>query len=210
MIWGAGGHGRVVADAIAEAGNFQLVAWVDDVNPAATGTSLCGAPILGGPEDLRGLVADGVEWAIIAIGQGEARSKLAAEIASLGLKLAVVVHPRATVAKSVRIGAGTFLAAGAIIAPGVELGPNVIVNHGASVDHDCVVEESAHICPGVHLAGNVTVGERAWIGIGAAVIEGITIGADAFIGGGAVVVRDVPPNALAFGNPARIDKTRKS
>jgi acetyltransferase EpsM len=80
----------------------------------------------------------------------------------------------------------------------------VIVSTGATVDHESVVEDGAHLSPGVRLAGRVHVGRGAWLGLGAAVIDEIRIGARTVVGAGAVVVRDLPPGVVAFGVPARV------
>lgn len=48
------------------------------------------------------------------------------------------------------------------------------------------------------------VGEGASIGANATILPGISIGRGAMVGAGAVVTDDVPPNAVVFGNPARI------
>jgi acetyltransferase-like isoleucine patch superfamily enzyme len=53
------------------------------------------------------------------------------------------------------------------------------------------------------VSGNVTIGERSWIGTGATIREGIRIGDRSFVGAGAVVVKDIPSDTLAFGTPAR-------
>lgn len=50
----------------------------------------------------------------------------------------------------------------------------------------------------------VSIGDGAWIGIGAIILKGVQIGAGARIEAGAVVARSVPPGAIAEGNPARI------
>jgi UDP-perosamine 4-acetyltransferase len=73
------------------------------------------------------------------------------------------------------------------------------------VDHDNRIGRAAHIAPGCHLAGYVTVGDRALVGIGSAVGHGrpIAIGDDAVIGAGSVVLADVPAGATVVGNPAR-------
>jgi acetyltransferase-like isoleucine patch superfamily enzyme len=53
-------------------------------------------------------------------------------------------------------------------------------------------------------AGNVTLGNRVWVGQRSTILKGVTIGDDAIIGAGAVVTRDVPANCVAAGNPARV------
>ncbi|MBO0681964.1 MAG: acyltransferase [Candidatus Dormibacteraeota bacterium] len=50
----------------------------------------------------------------------------------------------------------------------------------------------------------VSIGDGAWIGIGAIILKGVQIGAGARVSAGAVVTRSVPPGAVAEGNPARI------
>ena len=65
-----------------------------------------------------------------------------------------------------------------------------------------------HICPGARLAGEVTVGSRSWIGIGASVIQKIIIGSDATVGAGAAVVQDVPNCVTVVGVPARVVSSR--
>jgi acetyltransferase EpsM len=82
----------------------------------------------------------------------------------------------------------------------------VILNTSCSVDHDCVVEDFAHLAPGVRLAGNVHVGEGALLGVGSCVIPGVRIGRWATVGAGAAVIEDVPDYATVVGVPARVIK----
>jgi acetyltransferase-like isoleucine patch superfamily enzyme len=49
----------------------------------------------------------------------------------------------------------------------------------------------------------VTIGDDAWIGIGAIILKGVNIGTGARIGPGAVVTSDVPAGINVCGNPAR-------
>ena len=48
----------------------------------------------------------------------------------------------------------------------------------------------------------VTIGDDAWIGIGAIVLKGVTIGEGARVGAGAVVTHDVGAGVVVAGNPA--------
>lgn len=52
--------------------------------------------------------------------------------------------------------------------------------------------------------GDVTIGDRAWIGCRALVLPGITIGDGAVVAAGAVVTKDVEPYSIIAGNPARV------
>jgi sugar O-acyltransferase (sialic acid O-acetyltransferase NeuD family) len=205
-ILGAGGHGRVVADAAAAAGRYVEIAFFDD--DATLGPSVGRFPLRGDAQAFVGegraaMAAGAVVERHIAIGDNVRREHLARRCESLGLPLASVVHPAAVVSVEASVAPGCFVAAGAVVAPGAELGVATIVNHGASVDHDGRLGRAVHVGPGAHLGGNVAVGDLTWIGLGAAVRHGACIGARATVGAGAVVVADVENDARVVGNPAR-------
>ena len=56
----------------------------------------------------------------------------------------------------------------------------------------------------------ITVGEGAWFGAGAKVLDGTKIGPHAIVGAGAVVTRDIPEYAVAVGVPAKVVKDRRT
>ena len=74
-------------------------------------------------------------------------------------------------------------------------------------DHDWKDAGRPVLEQGRHATG-VRVGEGAWLGAGAKVLDGITVGADAIVGAGAVVTADVPASAIAVGVPARVVGSR--
>jgi acetyltransferase-like isoleucine patch superfamily enzyme len=53
-------------------------------------------------------------------------------------------------------------------------------------------------------SAGITVGDGAWLGAGAKVLDGVSIGAHAVIGAGAVVRESIPERATAVGVPARV------
>ncbi|MBL1274653.1 MAG: hypothetical protein COB30_001045 [Ectothiorhodospiraceae bacterium] len=77
------------------------------------------------------------------------------------------------------------------------------MNTAATLDHDNCLGVGVHISPGVHLAGNVGIGDRSWVGIGASVIQGCDIGHDVIVGAGAVVTKDIIDGLTVVGVPAQ-------
>lgn len=201
LIIGAGGHGKVVADAALETGRWQRIAFLDDAY--VNGGSVLGLPVLGGVSKTRELVGDYPDC-LVAIGNNARRRTLLQSAEQAGFALPALIHPRAQVSQWAVVGPGSVVMAGAVVQVDSRLGFGVIVNTAASVDHDCVIGDAVHVCPGVHLGGTVTVGDGVWIGIGATVREGMRIGAGAVIGAGACVIDDIPARAVAVGVPARV------
>lgn len=200
VLLGAGGHAKVVLEAVRARTPDRAVIIVDD-DPAAAGRSVLDLPVSG---DRRWLLAN-APGAKVALGIGDngARADLLHWLTANGFEAEAVVHPSAIVGATAQIGAGAFLAAGSIVIADAKIGAGAIVNTGASVDHDCVVGAGAHLGPGVRLCGNVTVGALALVGVGTAVRPGVSIGANVVIGAGSAVVGDLPADGIYAGCPAR-------
>jgi sugar O-acyltransferase (sialic acid O-acetyltransferase NeuD family) len=189
-----------VADAALATGAWREVAFLDDRSPALT--SVLGLPVLGSTASLVRL-ADQFRDAIVAVGDSRKRLFLISELENLGYGVPVIVHPRATVSLFAKLAAGTVVMAGAVVNPDASVGKGGIINTGACVDHDCRLGAGVHVCPGVSLAGNVTVGDRTWLGIGSCAKQGVVIGCDVVVGAGATVVCNVGDGLTVVGTPAR-------
>jgi sugar O-acyltransferase (sialic acid O-acetyltransferase NeuD family) len=196
LIFGAGGHGRVVADAALLAGQWNRVLASDRDLARCVGELLPGVPALRPDEALAAATA-----VHVAIGNAANREKETATLAA-GL-LATLVHPRSSVSRNAHVGAGCFIAAQAVVGPGARLGTAVIVNHGAVVDHDVAIGDFSHIAPLVALGGGVQIGKRVLVGSGASILPGVRVGDDAVIGAGAVVADHLIEPGVYAGVPAR-------
>ncbi|MCR4442983.1 MAG: acetyltransferase [Peptococcaceae bacterium] len=201
LIIGAGGHGRVVADAAEEAGRWDKIAFLDDW---AAGTAFKW-PVLAKTSEAA-LFLDEYEDVAVALGDNRLRVEKLNYCEGLGFNLPAVVHPAAAVSKRAEIGAGSVVLAQAAVNAGAVLGRGCIVNTGATVDHDCLLEEGVHLSPGVHLGGEVKVGRFSWLGVGASVINRVTIGRCVTVGAGTVVISDVEDNVTVVGVPGRVIK----
>ena len=208
MIMGAGGHAKVLIDALKKLDRTIL----GILDPSHSMSAVLGIPVLGGDEELERYPPDQVDL-INGLGSfkmGSSREQLFNKFKDRDYNFSSVIHPNAILSESCCLGEGVQILAGAIIQVGVELGQNVIVNTGALVDHDCHIGEHCHIAPGVALSGNVIVNKGTHVGTGTTIIQGIEIGEECLIGAGSVVIRSLPDGVQAYGNPATIRNTKIS
>lgn len=198
-IVGAGGHARVVYDAVIEAGVASRVEIRDD-DAGLAGVELLGAIVqvpIGPAQHLARAIH-------IAIGNNATRARLTALLEGEGRELTTIVHPRAVISSRAALSKGSFVAALAVLAPGATVGKCAIINHGAIIDHDCVLGAWVHVAPNATVGGGVEIGEGTLIGAGATVLPGVSIGKWAIVGAGAVVIDKVPDGKTVVGVPARI------
>jgi sugar O-acyltransferase (sialic acid O-acetyltransferase NeuD family) len=200
LILGAGGHGRVVAEAAELMGRWQDISFLDDGYPAQKQSGVW--PIIGTLADLA-CMRDRYDSCFAAFGRAQLRLSELSRARSISYECPTILHPAACVSRYASVDYGTFVAARAVINPFASIARGCIINTAASVDHDCMLGEGVHICPGSHLGGGVNIGARTWFGIGAVARQGICIGGDVMVAAGAVCVNDVRDGATVLGVPAR-------
>jgi sugar O-acyltransferase (sialic acid O-acetyltransferase NeuD family) len=198
-LLGAGGHAKVVIDALHEMQFDMRQVRLRDDAVARRGDDILGLEI-----DAPAIIASmsGSRYHL-AIGSCTARLQLSGKLEALGMRALAIIHPASVISRHAQIADGAFIAARAIIGPTARIGKSVIVNHGAVVDHDCVVGDFSHIAPNATLAGNVRIGAGVLIGAGANILPGVEIGDEAVIGAGAVVVSNVDAGQVQVGIPAK-------
>lgn len=199
VMLGAGGHARVLQEALGLSGaSLSGFIALDDAS------SLAGVPNLGTDDALGDL--DAAQTLLVngvgSVASPVQRAAVYDAAVGRGFRFAGVSDPTATVRPSAVLGAGAQVLAGSIVNSGAVLGDDVIINSGAIVEHDCRLGDHVHVSPGAVLGGDVTVGSLTHIGLGARVLQGVTIGAGCTIGAGAVVTHDVPDGMVAVGVPA--------
>jgi sugar O-acyltransferase (sialic acid O-acetyltransferase NeuD family) len=195
-IVGASGHGKVIAD-IAELLGFT-VNFYDDAYPSKT--QIEHWPIHGTCANLVAL--NNPISVVVAIGNNKIRHQKVTLLQQNNFDLITLIHPTAIISQYAVIAEGAVVFAGAIINAFAKVGVGCIINTAAVIEHDCIIDDFAHICPNVALAGGVTVGNKSWVGIGSQVKQLITIGDNCLIGAGSTVVKNIPDNVTAYGSPA--------
>ncbi|MFA5097236.1 MAG: acetyltransferase [Candidatus Margulisiibacteriota bacterium] len=204
VVFGSGGHGKVVLDILLESG-VDVKGFIDD-DVSKHGAVINGKKILGGWDYL--MNNKGVKIAL-GIGNNKIRASVFEKAKELGIEVVNAIHPKAVVSRSVKLARGIVIMPGVVVSTDTAIEDGVCVNTCASVDHDCRLKQFCHIWPGANLAGAVEVGEYSYVGTGASVIQNLKIGNNAMIGSGAAVISNIPDRATAVGVPAKVIKEAK-
>ena len=193
VIYGAGGHAKVVYNCLISQG-VKLVGVFDD-NPAKE--TFIGLKVIN-PYLPNSFIN---EKLIIGIGSNKIRYELSRSIKH---RFGIAIHKTAFIAERYELGPGAMIFAKSVIQAEVQTGKHVIVNTGAIVEHNCVIEDFVHIGPGAVICGDVRIGAGTFIGANATILPGLSIGKWAVIGAGSVVLMDVENNTNVAGNPAKL------
>ena len=187
-IYGAGGHSKVVFDAMCMA-KMKCHGFIDDIDKS----SWLDLPVLNSYEAKK----INKIYTHIAIGDCRVREKIF--LKSSFKNNFSVIHPLSSVASNAKISSGVFIASGSVIGPNVDIGEASIINHNAVVDHDSTIGKFCHISINASICGSVKIGRGVLIGAGAVVLPGIDICNYAIIGAGSVVTKDISTPAIYIG-----------
>jgi len=191
-IYGASGHGKVIAE-IAESLGYEIAFFIDDDENKS---EFIGFPVQRFDKNIKIPIA-------LGIGDNKTRAKVFNKIDELGVEILTLIHPKATISKRAILGKGGAVMANVVINSCATIGKGVILNTSCVVEHDNFIGDFVHISPNVALAGNVKIGEFSHIGIGSCAIQGKNIGKGCIVGAGAVVIEDIADNITVVGNPAK-------
>ena len=209
VIVGTGGQAREIhalLEALVAGGTAWDVAGFLDDDPAMSGRTVHGLPVLGGIDWLAGKAVQ----VAVGVGATASRREVVLRIEAAGEHaFPALVHPDASVGPGVELGVGAIVAAGAVLTTDIVIGPHALVNFGCTIGHDASIGGYATVAPGAHISGAVHVEEGADVGTGASVIQGVTIGAWSVVGAGAAVVRDVAAHTTVVGVPAAVIERRE-
>jgi len=143
-IYGASGHGLVVAD-IAKACGYEEIIFIDDGENKY--------PSFDEVKEKNNIPL------AFGIGVNTVRKKLFDKVEAMGFEIATLIHPAVTVSPSVTIGNGTVIMPQVVINAKSAIGNGVILNTSCVIEHENAIEDFVHISPNVALGGNVSVGE---------------------------------------------------
>lgn len=194
FIVGAGGFGREIAWTLSRINaltpTWNILGFADDAPNKQSGL-LDGYPLLG---DVACTATRFPSASVfIAIGDNATRAKVYRQLQ--GRDFPTLIDPSALIAPTATLGPGVFVGPQSLVSLGAQLGAFVIVNARAGVGHDAILEDFAHVCPGVTISGNTHIGTHALLGSNASTVPGIEIGDHAKIAAGLPVYHNVAAGA---------------
>lgn len=201
LIWGAGDQGLVTLDCALASNKYDCIDFLEFIEKKTriiTGYTV----YVENSWDLKQLFSN-YDEVIVATGSNELREYKCSILKKMGVKMATIIHPSAVISPFAKVAAGCTVLANSVINTNAYIDVGCIINNGAIVDHDCIVGEYVNICPNVSIAGHTQIGRKAFIGVGASIIDEIVIGENVIVGAGSVVIHDISCNATAVGVPAR-------
>jgi len=204
VIFGAGQHAAVVADAIAAQNRYDLLAFVDDSAPSHPQGFESIA--LFSSDALRSLLdKESDVYGVMGIGTNFLREAAVSQVENdfPNLKWATVIHPSAVCSSSAKVGKGSVVCMAASIGVRTNIGSHTIVNSGSNVDHDSTFGSFASCGPGVTTGGSCSVGARSFVGIGSTLVHGTVVGDDTVIGGHSLVLGSCESSSVYYGAPAK-------
>ena len=188
-IYGASGHGLVVAD-IAKCCGYEEIIFLDDDKNKGYKTF----------EEIK----ENKNFHIaFGIGNNQIRARLYNKVKNYSFHLPILIHPSSIISLSVKIEEGTVVMPNVVVNSKASIGKGVILNSSCVIEHECTIEDFVHISPKVALAGDVKIGESTHIGIGSTVIQCLNIGRNSVVGAGSVVVKNIGDFKKAYGNPCK-------
>ena len=112
--------------------------------------------------------------------------------------------------KNVTIGTDCKISSHSFVCEGVKIGNGVFVGHNVTFINDrfpkAINSEGALKTEQEWTLEETIIEDQVSIGSGSTIMCGITIGKNSLIGAGSLVTKNIPPNVVAYGNPAKVIK----
>jgi sugar O-acyltransferase (sialic acid O-acetyltransferase NeuD family) len=209
VLFGGGNQAHYTIDIIEKEGKYNIVGIIDSIHEV--GSERFGYKILGRQEELKNIISEyGVYGGVISIGDNWSRYLVSNQIRNIVPNFTFVnaIHPSVTIGNTTELGYGIVAMAGCIFNPKSKIGNFTFFATGAQVEHDCIISDFASISAGSITGGYVTLGEFSALTLGVTVLDRIEIGKNTVVGAGSLVIKPLPDNVLAYGNPAKIIRSR--
>ncbi len=213
VIFGSGGHAKLVFSEAIKLKKFQLLGFVDDFKKKGELVISLNKKNYYNLGSIKQVINKKNKFnGVIGVGLNFIRKKIVADIKKINknFKFQKIVSKDAIVNSNVSIGEGTLVVSGTIVNIGTQIGKHCILNTSCVIDHDNKFSDFSSAGPRVTTGGNVMVGEQSYLGMGCLIKNQINISQNTIIGFGSLVNKDCKKNSIYWGSPAKKIRTIKN
>ncbi|PPR78480.1 MAG: UDP-N-acetylbacillosamine N-acetyltransferase [Alphaproteobacteria bacterium MarineAlpha2_Bin1] len=203
IIFGAGGNAISVYNVAFSAG-YQISYFIDKEKKEKNFLDI---PILGELEEIKNF--DEYEFAL-SFGSNFLRERVFNDIKSKYkfLKFPTLIHRTVVLSLGAKIGKGCIIMPNVVVGPNTTVGKFCILNTNSCLEHDNNMSDFSSVGPRVVTGGNVIIGSRSYIAIGAVIKNNTSIDNDSIIGSNSYLNKKVENNAIYYGSPAKFIRNR--
>lgn len=119
-----------------------------------------------------------------------------------------IIHPRAFIAKSAKLGRGNYLACNAVVSSEAELDDFNIINLNVTVGHNAKIGSNCIFNPGARISGNCNIGDRCLFGANSFVFQGNSVCDDCSIDALTYVNQNLEEPVICTSNTGTFKKYR--
>lgn len=186
-IFGYGGHAREVAAQI----DKEVTFFVDD--------NYADGKILGISK------FDPTQYEmIVAVANPKDRQEIISKLPK-ETRFFTFIHPTVLIlSNDIEIGEGSFIGAYSILTTNIKIGSHAILNRGNQIGHDSMIGDYFSAMPGAIVSGNVSIGNRVYLGTNSSIIEKKCLLDDITLGANGVVVKNIARPGTYVGCPAKL------
>jgi len=114
------------------------------------------------------------------------------------------IHPTVLILDdNIELGEGSFIGAYSILTTNIKIGKHALLNRGNHIGHDCQIGDYFSAMPNAVVGGNVTIGDKVYMGSCSNIREKINISNNITIGMNAAVVKNLIDEHIYIGVPAK-------
>ena len=205
VIVGAGGCAREVYGMALDAypaEEYRVKGFLSDrAGDLDSFPDLCGkAPIIG---TIRSYEPKEGERFLLAIGTPEDRKAVACAMKGRGAKFLSLIHPKAHVSRTAKLGEGVILYPFSLVSCYVELGDFCMLNAYAGCGHDARIGAYSVLAPYATALGFAEAGERCFLSTHSMLAPKKKLGSGGVIAANSSALRDAPEEAFVCGVPGK-------
>ena len=147
---------------------------------------------------------------LLAIGDVKGRRKVAESILERGGEFMSLIHPKAKIFRTAKIGKGVIIFPFAYVGADAHVGDYCFINLWAACAHDAVLGQFSELAPYSALSGGASAGEECFLCIHSIVAPKTHIGSRVIISQGSATSQTQADDSFVIGVPGETFKRRSA